>query len=60
MTLDDLAEAAEQRDRDICLQYRKPQLAVTGYCWNCSEECKGVYCSPECRQDAEKRERFNR
>jgi len=60
VTLDDLAEAAEQRDRDICLQYRKPQLPITGFCHWCSEMCKGVFCSPECLIDWEKRERFNR
>ena len=60
MTLDDQATDREEQDRAIALKFRKPQLALTGYCWNCGEACKGTHCSPECREDFEQRERFNR
>jgi hypothetical protein len=61
MTLDDQAESMEQLDRDVCMKYRKPELVRIGFCHNCSEPINdGVFCSPECREDAEQRERFNR
>jgi hypothetical protein len=59
-TQDDMASDREEQDRALALKHRKPELAITGFCWNCSEQCKGVYCSAECREDAEQRERFNR
>ena len=60
MSVDDDATLREEQDRAIALKFRKPQLALTGYCWNCGEACKGVYCCSECREDSEQRERFNR
>jgi hypothetical protein len=61
MSLDDIASDAEQLDRDVCMKYRRPELVRIGFCHNCSEPIKdGCFCSPECRQDYEQRERFNR
>jgi hypothetical protein len=59
-TIDYQAEALEQLDRDVCLKQRKPELPHTGFCHNCEEPTPGAYCSPECREDGEKRARFNR
>jgi len=60
MTLDDQATDREEQDRAIALKFRKPQLPITGFCHWCSEMCKGIWCSPECREDFEQKERFNR
>lgn len=60
MSQDDDAEAFEQLDRDIALKIRKPELARTGFCHWCHEETVGVYCSIECRETHEQRERFRR
>lgn len=54
----EFAEAAEQRDRDLCLSIRKKELKPTGACYWCSETCRGVFCSPECREDHEQEQRF--
>jgi len=59
-SIDDHASDIEELDRDIALKMRKPELPLTGFCWNCSEETHGVFCSPECQQDHEQRTRFNR
>lgn len=59
-TIDDQATEREELDRAIAMQQRKPQLDAVGYCHNCSEECNGCFCCPECRDDFMQRERFNR
>lgn len=60
MSIDDDASAIEEMQRDVALKFRKPELPLTGFCWNCNEQTKGVFCCPECRNDYEQRERFNR
>jgi hypothetical protein len=61
MSLDDKATEREEQDRSLTLKHRKPQLPFIGACHNCSEPIdRGSFCSPECREDAEQRERFNR
>jgi len=60
MSVDDDATLREEQDREIALKFRKPQLPITGFCHWCSEMCRGVFCSPECRDDHSKKERFNR
>nr|DAH48058.1 MAG TPA: DNA-directed RNA polymerase subunit alpha [Caudoviricetes sp.] len=29
------------------------KLPITGYCHNCGEPCKGLFCDAECRDDYE-------
>ncbi|ADE12156.1 hypothetical protein [Sideroxydans lithotrophicus] len=61
MSLDDLAEQAEQRFRDLALATKLPELKPTGNCYNCSEPiAQGVYCNADCRDDHVRREQFNR
>lgn len=60
MSIDDDAEAAEQRDRDFCLAMRKPELPITGFCHWCDDVAIGVFCSVECQKDYEQQERFRR
>lgn len=60
VTVDDQATAMEELDRATCLKLRKPELRHTGWCHNCGEATLVAYCSAECREDGEKRIRFNR
>jgi len=59
-TQDDMASDREEQDRALALKFRKQQLPITGFCHWCGEVCKGKFCSPECREDFEQKERFNR
>lgn len=58
-TVDDQTTAAEELDRAVCLQQRRPELPHTGRCHNCEALTTGAHCSPECREDYEKRARFS-
>lgn len=60
MTIDDDATAREELDRELCLKRRLPTLPAVGACYNCGEDCSGVFCDADCRDDYEKRESFNR
>lgn len=59
MTLDDQAEAAEQRYRDAALAMRKPILLARGRCHYCEERVHAgeLFCRPDvgasCRDDFE-------
>lgn len=57
----DMAQEREEQDREIALKYgRRPELPQIGSCFNCSEPiARGNFCSPDCREDYEKRKRFN-
>ena len=54
----DAACDREERDREIALKMRKPILPNVYACYNCGEDCEGIFCSPECRDDYMQRERF--
>lgn len=55
MTIDDQAEAAEQRFRDAALAVRKPTLIACGQCHFCAEPLRSglLFCGAECRDDFE-------
>ena len=55
MTLDDQAEAAEQRHRDAALAVRKPTLLACGRCHFCDEPLRAglLFCGLECRDGFE-------
>ena len=55
MTLDDQAEAAEQRHRDAALAVRKPTLLACGRCYWCAEPLRSglLFCGLECRDGFE-------
>jgi hypothetical protein len=55
MTLDDQAEAAEQRHRDAALAVRKPTLIACGQCHYCAEPLRAglLFCDLECRDGFE-------
>ena len=59
--MSDFADDAAEREeffRDISLRHRKPELKPCGACHNCTEPIKsGVFCSIECREDYELRNR---
>ncbi|WP_428945256.1 hypothetical protein ACQK5W_04030 [Pantoea sp. FN060301] len=61
MHADILDEAAEREQQliEIALANRQaPQMVYTGECHYCYEPIdSGHFCSPECREDAEKLER---
>ena len=61
MSLDDRAEEAEQRFRDMAIATKRPELKHCGACYNCSEPLsQGVFCDSNCRDDYDKREAFNK
>lgn len=51
----DMAQAAEQRERDLLLKMRNrgPQAAATGRCLNCGEQVPEPrrWCDADCRDD---------
>lgn len=51
----DNAEATTALFLSIACRTKRKELLKTGKCHNCKDECKGSYCSPECREDAELR-----
>lgn len=62
MDISDQATMREEQEREIAIKYgQRKQLPEIGSCFNCSEPiARGNFCSPDCREDYEKRERFNR
>ena len=61
--MDDSDKATQQEEllRDIALKsYRKHELPNLGVCHNCSEPCRGCFCSRECAEDYEMRDKFNK
>lgn len=58
-TIDDQATAAEELDREVCMQQRRPELPHIGKCHWCGVETTGTHCSSECRGDHEKRMKFS-
>ena len=60
--MDDADHAAviEEHLLAIMLAARKHILPATGFCENCEESCEGHYCSAECREDSERRNRAGR
>ena len=58
MSLDDDASANEEFRRNEALEYRKPTLKPTGICMNCYVPCEGIYCSADCREDGEVRDKM--
>lgn len=57
MNIDDLGTKQEEFMRDIALQYRKPVLPKTGFCYECLATVKpnANYCDKDCRQIHERR-----
>lgn len=54
----DQATDQEIKSRDIALSKRMKVIPYIGACHNCSEPLdRGVFCSPECREDYEVRDR---
>lgn len=59
-TVDDMATEAEERDRELCLSRRKPELKSVKQCYNCLEQIDdGCFCDAFCREDYTKRKNFN-
>lgn len=57
----DIAGDIERERLDVLILNRdRYSLPETGHCYNCGEivPC-GLFCDPDCRDDYEKRERFN-
>lgn len=59
MTVDDLATAAEERDREIFLKAREanaPKPLAHGTCHQCFSPCPGAFCEDDdCRDQYERR-----
>ena len=57
----DIIDIAEEHDsvllqnqiREVQRKAREEHLEPTGYCHNCGEPCKGLFCDKECRDDYE-------
>lgn len=59
MSIDDQADAATELFLNVALSNRKKVLQYAGACHNCSEPLEvGIFCSSECREDYELRERM--
>ena len=56
---DDQVDATTELFLKASLSNKMKELPITGFCWWCNEESKGTFCSPECREDHSKHERFN-
>lgn len=54
----DRASILEEKMREHALRKRRPEPKPCGYCLNCNEPCRDLYCSPECLEDGEKRRHF--
>jgi hypothetical protein len=57
--LDDAAEATELMLQEA-LAKKAPVPEKTGFCLECDEPTAGAFCSRECRETYEKRERMNK
>lgn len=53
---DEADKAQDEVDMIIAnaLKRLKPSLKPTGYCHFCNEPAEGLFCSTECRDDAER------
>lgn len=61
MTLDDDATLREEQDREAALLRRMPTLPHNGVCNWCGEPIEqGAFCGADCRDDYQRKERFNR
>jgi hypothetical protein len=58
---DPLEEAAAVTEMMLSqsLRVRAKVPELTGFCLECDEPTEGAFCSKECREDYEKRERLN-
>lgn len=59
MRADDIATQLEEKQREVSLRYRKPQLTACGKCYNCEEPLPEtiLFCDADCRDDFEKRQK---
>lgn len=57
MNIDDSATQQEEFMRDIAMQYRKPELPKTGFCYECLATVKpnANYCDEFCRETHQRR-----
>lgn len=57
--LDDAAETTELMLQEA-LAKKAPVPEKTGFCLECDEPTEGAFCSGECREDYERRERMKK
>jgi hypothetical protein len=51
----DDAQAVEEIALKVALSHRRTSMRAVGNCYNCGDECHGVFCSSECSEDFESR-----
>lgn len=56
--MNDAASEIEAFNLELALRTRKPELPITGTCYNCDEPIPDArFCDADCRDDYEKRVR---
>ena len=53
----DRASDYEERMRQAAIQRRKAEPKPCGFCLNCGEACRELFCDLDCRDDWEARQR---
>lgn len=52
----DIACKQEFIARHNAMLFRKPEIKPTGFCYNCEDPIKGLFCNITCTEDWQKRE----